>query len=159
MKSSLEGRKQSWDGMFYSIQRIDLLIISICGAGIYVCLETIKYLITNKDLCTNTCFIKISAGLFLIGIMVNFASQHFGYKANYQSYLMYDCEVEKNDITSLETIDKKQKDKLEKLDCDREDFDKKSDFFSKITIILNDVSMIFMFLGLIFTFLFFVIIF
>ncbi|KVV16364.1 hypothetical protein [Flavobacterium sp. TAB 87] len=157
MKNSLEGKKQSWDGMFYSIQRIDLLIISICGAGIYVCLETIKHLSANKDFCTCTCFIKISAGMFLVGIILNFLSQQYGYKANYESYLMYDCEVEVDEIKSLETITKEKKELLLKLDCDSKDYDKRSDRFSNLTTNLNYFSMGFMFLGLIFTFIFFVI--
>lgn len=156
MKSSLEGRKQSWDGMFYSIQRIDLLIISICGAGIYVCLETIKYLATNDDIHVCKCLIKISAGFFLIGIILNFFSQHCGYKANYQSYLMYDCEVEADDINSLESINDVQKEKLENLNCQGREYDKKSDEYSSLTTTLNYISMGFMFIGLIFTFLFFV---
>lgn len=156
MKSSLEGRKQSWDGMFYSIQRIDLLIISICGAGIYVCLETIKYLATNECFCVSKCMIKVSAGFFLMGIILNFISQHYGYKANYESYLMYDCEVETDDIKSLESISEEQQERLNQLDCDTKNYDKKSERFSSLTTLLNNISMGCMFIGLILVFLFFI---
>lgn len=157
MKSSIEGRKQSWDGMFYSIQRIDLLVISICGAGIYVCLETVKYLASNSVLLLPTNLIKVSAGCFLLGIISNFVSQHYGYRANFESYLMYDCEVETDDINSLENIDDNHRERLSKLNCESEDFEKKSEKFSNLTTNLNYLSTGFMFIGLILTFLFFVI--
>lgn len=157
MKSSLEGKKQSWDSMFYSVQRMDLLIISISGAGIYVCLEAIKYMATNKDLCSDTCFIKISAGLFLVGIITNFFSQHYGYLANYNSYLMYECEVDVDDINSLDEISADQQVRLTNLDCESREFEKKSEKLSNLTTNLNYFSMAFMFLGLIVIFLYFVI--
>ena len=40
MERIKDRQKLSAQGMFYSIQRMDLLIVSISGAGIYVCLET-----------------------------------------------------------------------------------------------------------------------
>lgn len=136
-------KKQSWDGMFYSIQRIDLLVISICGAGIYVCLETIKYLSTNKQECG--LLIKLSGALFLIGIILNFLSQQFGYKANEQDYLMCETLLEGGDKISDE----------EKAEADK--FDKKADFFSSLTTWFNYASMTVMFLGLILTLIFFTI--
>lgn len=156
MANLLEGKKQSWDGMFYSIQRIDLLIISICGAGIYVCLETIKYIATTHNLCAETLYIKTSAGSFLGGIILNFVSQQFGYKANLQSYLMYDCEIEIDEKKLLpETEDLIIE--LEKLvDC-RNDYDRKSEMFSNLTTLYNNISMFLMFIGLICTFIFFLI--
>lgn len=138
-----ERKKQTWDGMFYSIQRIDLLIISICGAGIYVCLETIKYLSTNKQECGF--LIKFSAFMFLMGIILNFFSQQFGFKANEQDYLM--CETL---IEGGENI------------CDSEKllankYDNKAECFSSLTAWFNYISMAFMFLGLITIFIYFII--
>ncbi|WP_163406992.1 hypothetical protein [Flavobacterium ajazii] len=156
MANSLEGKKQSWDGMFYSIQRIDLLIISICGAGIYVCLETIKYIATTHNLCAETLYIKVSAGSFLGGIILNFVSQQYGYKANLQSYLMYDCEIEIEEKKALsETEDLIVA--LEKLTDCRDDYDRKSEKFSNLTTRYNNISMFLMFVGLICTFIFFLI--
>ncbi|WP_125719920.1 hypothetical protein [Flavobacterium ustbae] len=153
MTNSQEGKKQSWDGMFYSIQRIDLLIISICGAGIYVCLETIKYLASTKTICECLYLIKFSAFFFLIGIILNLISQQFGYKANQQSYLMYDCEIEIEETKTQSNRDEL----MAKLECDKNNYDKESERFSNLTTTLNYTSMVFMFLGLIFTFIFFIV--
>lgn len=153
MTNSQEGKKQSWDGMFYSIQRIDLLIISICGAGIYVCLETIKYLTSTKTECECLYLIKFSSFFFLMGIILNLISQQFGYKANQQSYLMYDCEIEIDEIKEQSN----QEELMEELEFTKNDYDKKAERFSNQTTTLNYTSMIFMFLGLIFTFVFFIV--
>jgi len=63
MSKAKERQKLSWDGLIYSIRRIDLLVNSISGAGIYICLETLKYLKENQiDL---NLLIKVSGGMFL----------------------------------------------------------------------------------------------
>lgn len=138
-------QKLSWEGMFYSMQRIDLLIVSICGAGIYVCLETIKYL-SDKYLCISY-FVRISGGLFLLGIIANFLSQIFGRNANKEDYLMCKTEIEAGEVIS--------ESERKKID----EHDKKSDFFSKITNQLNYISMVLMFLGLITIMIYFLFIF
>ena len=135
MSNTKERQKLSWQGMFYSIQRIDLLIVSICGAGIYVGLETIKYLSENKM--DSSLWVKFSSALFLIGIITNFLSQIFGFKANEQDYLMCQEKIVCNDNpneSEKEAIDK---------------FDKSADRFSKLTNKFNYISMGLMFIGLI----------
>lgn len=135
MSKAKDRQKLSWEGMFYSIQRIDLLIVSICGAGIYVCLETIKYLSDkSQDI---SLLVRISGGLFLFGIIVNFLSQIFGYKANQQDFLM--CQTE---IDAGNKISKSEKEEID-------EYDKKSEMFSKLTDRFNYLSMGFMFVGLI----------
>lgn len=130
-----ERQKLSWEGMFYSMQRIDLLIISICGAGIYICLETIKYFSEKGE--DISIFIRISGGLFLLGIIINFLSQIFGYKANEQDYLMCDAEIEAG-----KNINKKEQQIIDQ-------YDAKSEKFSKRTVRLNYISIGLMFMGLI----------
>ena len=56
-------KKMSWEGWFYAIQRIDLLIIAISGTGIYVALETLKYI--NDNSLVDSGLIKY-AGVFLL---------------------------------------------------------------------------------------------
>ncbi|MES2381997.1 MAG: hypothetical protein V4538_13205 [Bacteroidota bacterium] len=73
-------KKMAWEGWFYAIQRIDLLIISISGAGIYVVLETLKYSI-EKTL-SNVWQIKGAGILFVAAIVINFLSQFTGKEAN-----------------------------------------------------------------------------
>ncbi|MBN2867817.1 MAG: hypothetical protein JXK08_04025 [Flavobacteriaceae bacterium] len=136
-----ERQKLSWEGMFYSIQRIDLLIITICGGGVYVCLETIKYL-SDKQMEINI-LIKISGSLFILGIIINFLSQIFGYKANKQDYLMCQTQIDAGD-----KINKKEKSLIDY-------YDRSSESFSKLTDRFNYISMGLMFLALIITMLYF----
>lgn len=145
MKNTIERQKQSWEGMFYSIQRIDLLIISISGAGIYVCLETLKFLTeSQKEI---NLIIKISAVFFLFAIIVNFLSQIFGYKANENDYLMCQTEIESDSKPN------------ESQKIEIENFDKNSDHYSKLTNWFNYASMLLMFVGLIMLMTYFVFIF
>ena len=83
----------SWSGAFYSIQRIDLLIISISGAGIYTCFEILKY-VRQEHLGTNLCFLKLTGILFTSAIILNFISQFTAYKGNFNSFLKADKEID-----------------------------------------------------------------
>jgi hypothetical protein len=69
----------------YSIQRIDLLVISLSGAGIYTCFETMKY-IDKIDTLKNYPSIytpfKISGGMFILSIVCNVISQWSSYKGS-----------------------------------------------------------------------------
>lgn len=135
MKKTKERKKLSYQNMFYSAQRMDLLIISICGAGIYVCLETIKHLSNQNELID--ILIKISGGLFVTGIITNFISQWSGYKSNEQDYLM--CEAKLNAG--------KKPNKCEETQI--HEYDSISAIYSKWTNRLNILSMGIMFLALI----------
>lgn len=125
----IERKNLSYQAMFYSIQRIDLLIIAISGGGIYVCLETIKFL-SEKDLELN-CLIKISGFFFLASIITNILAQVFGQLSNEQDYLM--CES-KLDEDPPELINK---------------YDSMSELYSKITKTLNHISIFILFTGLV----------
>ena len=140
-----ERQKLSWEGMFYSMQRIDLLILSISGAGIYVCLESIKYLTDNKIDINH--LIRLSGSSFLITIILNFLSQISGNKSNEQDYLMCQARIEAG-----EEVNEEQKEQINF-------YDRKSDCYNKITTCLNYSSILFMFLGLIFIMCYFLFIF
>lgn len=98
-------KQESSNGIDYSIERIDLLIVSISGAGIYVCLETLKYI--NDNNMTPSSLVKIGGGLFLGAIILNFISQHFGRKANEHDYNW--CEY------NLDIEDEKYRDRVPEL--------------------------------------------
>lgn len=66
---------------FYAIQRIDLLVISVSGAGIYIVFETIKFVL-EKNLTVSRCLLEWSGGFFVTAILFNFASQWAGFYAN-----------------------------------------------------------------------------
>ncbi len=142
----LKDRKQlSWQGMFYGLQRLDVLIITISGAGIYLCLETLKYL-TDKCLEVHW-VVKLSGGLFLLAMIINILSQLTGSKSNEFDYLM--CEEE---IKNREKPSEKSK-KLIKV------YDEKSERLNNITTYLNYASVVGLFLGLICIMIYFIFIF
>ena len=128
-KESIISRKTaSLNNFFYSEQRLDLLIITISGAGIYVCLEAMKFMKENSP-CSSTAILKI-AGILLMGaIIVNFLSQIFGKLTNQYDHLM--CDIIENDEEKANEYDEKSE---------------KFDFFVTVT---NWISYSFMFLGLI----------
>ena len=64
---------------------MDILIISVSGGGVYVCLEAIKFL--HEQNLEISIVPKIAGVLFVIAVLVNFLSQYYSYKANYHDYL------------------------------------------------------------------------
>ena len=73
---------RSKDKVFYAIRRMDLLIISICGAGIYVIFQTFKAVSAKEIIVDSLGTIKVSGILFLVAISSNFISQLTGKEAN-----------------------------------------------------------------------------
>lgn len=135
-----ERQKIVWQNMFYSIQRIDLLIISVSGAGIYLCLESLKFMYSNK-LPVNYS-LKVAAGLFVLSIVANFISQFLSYHSNMNDYL-YCVENQK------EVQDDESQRKAIIYDDKSERFDKQNTYF-------NYISAGLMFIGLAVCFLYFV---
>lgn len=66
----------------YSVERMDLLTISICGAGLYICLETLRFLLTGPAPAAPAWPVKLSGILFTMAIAVNFLGQHAGKRTN-----------------------------------------------------------------------------
>ncbi len=135
-----ERQKTVWQNMFYSIQRIDLLVISVSGAGIYLCLESLKFMYSNK--LPINCSLKVSAGFFVFAIVTNFISQFLSYQSNMNDYL-YCSESQKE----VQDEDSKRKAIL---------FDDKSETFNKWNNYFNYASAILMFVGLFICFLYFI---
>lgn len=73
--------KSAGDIAFYAMQRIDLLIISVSGAGIYGCWEILKFIKTEK-ITVDLTLIKMAGVLFLSTIIINLIGQWTSYKAN-----------------------------------------------------------------------------
>jgi hypothetical protein len=134
VKNTQERQKFAQDNLIYSERRMDLLLISISGAGIYVCLETVKYL-SEKNIPTHW-LIWVAGISFLAAIITNFIGQFFGYKANYYDYLFCQSEMEvENEPT------RKQKLEIKK-------FDKKAADYNKLVFPINVFCTMFMFIGL-----------
>lgn len=130
-KVQIEGIKNAaQEAWTYSIRRMDLLIISIGGAGVYVILETLKQVYLTKPL---DCIwvLKVAGVLFVLAIILNFISQWTGMKANESETLR--CEEE----LAEDCNDKKAF-----------EYQLSAKSFNSWTIGLNSASMIVMFIGL-----------
>jgi hypothetical protein len=81
-------RQKILDSWMYSVQRIDLLIISISGGGIYVALKTLEFI--KEHQMYNPIIIKIAGLLFVAAIVLNFSGQYCGLKLHeFDSYVNY----------------------------------------------------------------------
>lgn len=124
----LERQKLSYKGIYYNVQRIDLLIISISGAGVFACLQTLKFLFENEIPADP--IIKIAGVAFLFAIIVNFISQLLGSKSNYYDYLMCDSDL---DVYEGGANTDKHK-------ADSAEYDEKSQSYTVLTDRFNYVS-------------------
>lgn len=119
----------------YSVKRMDLLIISICGAGIYIIFETIREFKTGPMPMENSILLKWSGIFFLVAVLANFTSQITGFFCNeYAS---------DHAISILEDIDGMPADP-----CEQKLLAGKVKNFGKFTRWLNILSAILMITGL-----------
>lgn len=129
--------KSASDISFYAMQRIDLLVISVSGAGIYGCWDVVKFL-KDKDVCYNACILQISASLFLATIIFNFIGQWCSYKCHTISEYISECKL--NEL-EYNTPDHYKNEIIEK-EC-------VSKIYNKIVKITNSISLISLFIALI----------
>lgn len=132
--STKERYKLAYQGWFYAIQRIDILIISISGAGVYLNLETLKYAFENHISCYRS--LKVSGVSFVLSVIVNIISQFTGKKSNVND--MHYCEAI---LEASEPPSKVEESLINK-------YDKEAEKFSKVTEILNLFSFLLMLIGL-----------
>ena len=133
-------QKTVWQNMFYIIQRIELLVISVSGAGIYLCLESLKFMYSNKM--PVNCSLKVSAGFFVFAIVTNFISQFLSYQANRSDFL-YCLE----NLKETQDEDSKRRAII---------YDEKAETFNKLNDYFNYTSALFMFIGLFICFIYFI---
>ena len=135
-KKAKQRQKLSWENLTYSFKRMDTLIISISGAGIYTCLSTIKFLLQEQISNDFQWIINSSGTLFALSIIINFVSQYTGAKSNEYDFLMSEEEIDANgkpDQVAKRKIDK---------------YNQNSDKFSNATDILNIFSIVLLGIGL-----------
>lgn len=77
-----DNRERALSHKWYATGRIDLLIVSISGAGIYIGFELMKFALSTDKISYPLDIIKWSMSLFTLAIIVNFISQFFGYRSN-----------------------------------------------------------------------------
>jgi hypothetical protein len=120
----------------YSIRRMDLLIISICGAGIYIIFETLREFKTGMVEIDNSTLL-LSCGLcFLVAIISNFISQKTGYYSNDNEEKFISLELKKIQGKSIDN-------------CEQKGYNIKVEKFNKVTNVLNITSIFFMLAGLV----------
>lgn len=130
--------------IFYSIQRIDLLVIAISTSGIIFNSQVFVYLNDNMKCLLGwpvSQLIAFSSLLYLLAIISNFFSQVTGGKANKYEREWANLELKKH-ITDKENDVLTQK---------QVESDLKNDFWHKWTLRLNATSFITMLVGLIFS--------
>lgn len=140
-----ERYRLSHHGWFYAIQRIDLLIIAISGAGIYVDLEVLKFSIEHP--LDSLWMVKLSGIILVFSITLNLISQMTGKKSNLHDMLMCNYELQAGKKPSREES------------CQIEKHNDLSDKYSTYTRTLNVLSLVFMGIGLTMMIIFFAIIF
>lgn len=130
-------KKAAWDTMLYSYQRMDLLVIAISGAAIWLILETLKY--STDHVLPNLCIIKLAGIAFCTAIISNFGSQMSAQK----------CTEYEFTSTSKELLFKEQPTENQTKEIAL--LNTKTDIFNNLTGWLNTASVILMFAGLILT--------
>lgn len=86
---------------WYAIGRIDLLIISISGGGIYIAFELLKF-VKEHNMILNISSLKWAGVFFTFAIISNFISQFFGFYANDNESLYANQQIK---IQSGEKVD------------------------------------------------------
>lgn len=126
--------KESKQRENYSIARLDLLTISISGAGLYVTLEMLKFLLQGTTQMP-AWPLKVVGVLFTAAIAVNFWSQHTGKRTNAAAaqWARYEALKEMKGTEHPEQA---------KFDADRE-------CFGRMTKWLNIVATLLMVLGVV----------
>ena len=120
----------------YSIRRMDLLIISICGAGIYIIFETLREFKTGKVIIDNSTLLLICGLCFLIAIISNFISQKTGFYSNNNEEKFISLELKKIQGKIIDS-------------CEQEEYDRNVIRFNRVTNFLNVTSIFLMLIGLV----------
>jgi len=120
----------------YSIRRMDLLIISICGAGIFIIFQTLKEFKIGHVKIEDSTLLLISGLCFLIAIISNFISQKTGFYSNDNEEKFISLELKKIQGKKIDN-------------CEQEKYDNNVVKFNKVTNILNITSIFLMLTGLV----------
>jgi hypothetical protein len=95
----------------YSIQRIDLLVISVSGAGIFACLEIMKY-IRHEALERGMVLFKITGVLFVLAIVFNFLGKWAAYQSCEHMKRSVDLDIRQIDYDVDTSVESKRHDRL-----------------------------------------------
>ena len=113
-----DNKERALSHKWYAIGRMDLLIIAISGAGLYVVFELIKYFRDNHYT-NDLTWLKWSAIFFTFAIITNFVSQFFGFYANQK-----DAIYNNNKFLNAIGEQGKSEQELIEIDCYRKIYDR-----------------------------------
>lgn len=134
---NIEKRKQmSFTNWCYSIQRIDLLIITVSGGGEYVILEALKFSLNSVKPMSNLSLLKVSGILFIITILLNIYSQVSGKWANHHDIKMCSEKLLPQPRT------REQQDKIKNHDQRAEDLSKYTDWMNTASLVTMSMGLI-----------------
>ena len=85
-------REKSYEHMFYSAQRFDLLMVAISSFAILQALGLAKFTIEKKPELSLTC-LWLSVAFFVLAILFNLISQLFTYHSNKHEYYYTDEKI------------------------------------------------------------------
>lgn len=120
----------------YSLERIDLLVISISGATIYIVFETLKFMYEQHQ-SFNTGLLIASGIITTFAIICNFISQWTGFLANKH-------EANHTEYELVGVLRKKKKQDI----LDQEKSNRSSIKFGFATAIFNGLSTLLMIIGI-----------
>jgi len=111
----------------YSLERFDILIISLSTSGLILSIGFVKDIIKDFEN-INPILLKISWLLFALSLIVNLLSQVTGYLAN-----KYEIKISKN-LVRIER-NKVVYDNVSKLECYKRIFDFKTNFLNILSLL------------------------
>jgi hypothetical protein len=127
-------KEKTMANMKYSLDRFDVLIISISSGGLVFSMGYVKDIIA-KTISTNYLLLKISWILFGVAIVLNLLSQVTGYYAN-----NFELNITKNII-------REQREK--EMIGDQKGFESKKRIMNFFTLLFNGLSMVLLVSGII----------
>ncbi|MFY0644993.1 MAG: hypothetical protein JXR19_11045 [Bacteroidia bacterium] len=136
LEDSKDMKEKSFEGWFYSERRMDLILVSISGAGIYLSISVLKH--AQELCCFNSLYIKLAGVFFAFAIIINFLSQWTSSTAHYDDYLfwkyllLYPTEADRDEEVN---------------DLLNKHFGR-ANLFNNLTLVLNIISTILMIAGI-----------
>lgn len=132
-------QEDALERQLYSIKRMDVMVVSLSGACIYIVFQTLRFLNSpdGVNVVSSIWELKVAAIAAVLAIIVNFASQIFGSRANKNEALYAD-----GTIKQIED-DEDDEDELK-------DFDNKASLYGKLTSQANFIAIVFMIIAIVF---------
>ncbi|MEX0314879.1 MAG: hypothetical protein AB3N18_11920 [Allomuricauda sp.] len=104
MNELAKRRELANESMKHNLERMGIILISVCSGGVYVCMESIKF--SKEQHMEKPTLIVISGILFVVAILFSFFSHYLSYlvhRKDYEAVLLYQKDnPDPNELKSLE---------------------------------------------------------